>query len=135
MKAKGFSLIELLIAVAIVGIIAKIAYPSYLEHIQKARRSQAEAALISLANALEMYKMQNGGKYTAGTDPTAAGLLSDQVPVSGGGTKIYSLAITTVTTSTYLLTATPVQTDSKCGNLTYTQAGVKAASTGATDCW
>lgn len=132
-KQKGFTLIELLIATAILGLLAKIAYPTYMENIQRAKRSEAEAALVSLASALETWRMQNGGSYSAG-GPTAATLGFTQVPVSGG-TKTYDIAISSLTASAYTLTASPVGSD-RCGILGYDNVGAKTASTtGATDCW
>lgn len=130
-QVNGFTLMELLIAVAIVGIIAAIAIPSYTSHVQKAKRAEAQAALVSLASALEMWKMQKGGSYNTGS-PTAAGLLSNQVPVAGG-TKTYDLAISSVTATAFTLTATPVKTDSLCGSLTYTNLGVRGPTTAG--CW
>ena len=129
-KEKGFSLIELLIAVAIVGIIAKIAYPSYLENVRQAKRKEAEAALISLANALEMWRMQNGGKYDANS-PTAASLLSATVPVDHARTATYNLSISAVAANTYTLSAAPIQSDPTCGTLTLDQAGTKLPA----NCW
>ncbi len=129
-KEKGFSLIELLIAVAIVGIIAKIAYPSYLENVRQAKRKEAEAALISLANALEMWRMQNGGSYNANS-PTAAGLISATVPVDHARTATYNLSISAVAANTYTLSAAPIQSDPTCGTLTLDQAGTKLPA----NCW
>lgn len=129
---QGFTLIELMIAVAIVGILVSIGYPSYTEHIKKAKRAEAQAALMSLASAMERWKLNNNGVYTDGiNNPTPAGILSAQVPVAGGR-KTYDLSIDTVTASTYSLSATSVDGD-RCDSLTYTNTGVKGA--GAADCW
>ncbi len=134
MKAsfQGFTLIEVMIVMAIVGILATLAFPSYTEYVKKAKRSEAQAALVSLAGAMELWKLNNNGIYTDGiNDPTAAGIFSNQVPVSGGS-KTYTLEITTVTSGTYTLKATSVDGD-RCDSLTYTSSGVKGA--GEPDCW
>jgi type IV pilus assembly protein PilE len=127
----GFTLIELMIAVAIIGILAAIAIPAYQGQIIKTRRSDGMSALTSVAQQLERCFSQNG-KYTG-------------CPGHGNGTSQaseegwYSVGIVT-TASTYTLTATPqnAQTsDTVCANLTLTQTGAKGISgTGtAANCW
>lgn len=56
----GFSLIELMIAVALVGIVAAVAFPAYQDSINKSRRSEAVAALTEAAQRLEVFFSQNG---------------------------------------------------------------------------
>lgn len=155
-KAYGFTLIELMIAVAIVGILASIVYPSYMEQIRKSKRADAKAALTSFANAMEIWKMQNtnsycdaaaaGGTNTSistcfiGTTDTGlkdigspkATVFPAVVPVSSG-IKTYDLTISAVTASSYTLTATPVTTDPTCGILTINETGTKTPSTAG--CW
>ena len=58
-KNKGFTLIELMVAIAIVGILAAIAYPSYVDSVRKARRADAQAALTEVAQKLEAYYAKN----------------------------------------------------------------------------
>ncbi|SJM91319.1 Prepilin-type N-terminal cleavage/methylation domain-containing protein [Crenothrix polyspora] len=147
-KLRGFTIIELLMALGIVGILAAITYPSYSEHIAKSKRAEAQAALVAFANAMEVWKMQHNNSYlqAAGTDgaPTDTGspqlaLFSSDVPISGG-TATYNLTISAVTNATYTLTATPVATDA-CGTLTIDNMGIKApltvtdANGVAINCW
>jgi len=61
--ASGFTLIELIVVIAIVGILAAMAFPFYQEHINKARRAEAIAALSSAAAAFERYKASNNFSY------------------------------------------------------------------------
>ena len=131
-KPRGFTLIELLITVAIIGIIASVAYPSYVENIRQSKRKEAEAALVSFANAMEMWKMQNNNSYL-GT--TAAAVFGTTVPISGG-TTTYTLGFSTTTpptATTYTLEATPAGSDPTCGVLALTNTGLKTPTTAG--CW
>lgn len=106
-KTQGFTLIELMIVVAIIGILAAIAYPSYQEHVRKTKRTDAQADMIELASRLQRYKIANFTFLKA--DGTALGLVdvghSGKLPQSGGAT-LYNLALSNVTAGTWTLTAT-----------------------------
>lgn len=144
-KQNGFTLIELMIAVVIVGILSSVAYPSYIKYIQKAKRSEAQSALVSMATAMEQWRVENNNSY-AGVETyscgvtNAKGIYVNQVPSDCNGTKTYSLSISTLAAGNYTLTAAPVspQTDDDCGTLTLTSTGVKGASKGGAavaNCW
>jgi type IV pilus assembly protein PilE len=136
MKAKqmGFTLIELMITVAIIGILSSVGYPSYMSHIQKAKRSEAQAALVSMATAMEQWRVENNNDYTGVTVGTGdTSIFTDRVPTDGSGTQSYTLSIATLATGNYTLQATPISTDD-CGTLTLDSTGVKTSSTG-TNCW
>lgn len=133
-QQNGFTLVELMIAVAIVGILTSVGYPSYQKHVQKAKRSEAQAALVSFATAMEQWRVENNGKYSG---VTADKIFATQVPTDGSGTKTYDLAFDSdPTDSFYKLKATPAgaQTSDDCGTLTLDSTGVKGSSSG-TDCW
>ena len=101
-KTQGFSLVELLAAVAIVGVISAIAYPSYLDQVQGSRRTECAAALTSLANAMERHYTVNGsylGAADGGANTGEPGVYTDQCPVDGGD-PTYTLTIEAATAST-----------------------------------
>lgn len=129
---RGFTLIELMIVVAIVGILSAIAYPSYAEYIRRGHRSEARAGLLQAAQWMERAATATG-KYplTAAFPASLKKVTSDRYDIS-----IVSDG------SQYTLTAAPKggQSGDKCGSYTLTQAGVRGASPlthGATleDCW
>ena len=140
----GFSLIELMVVVAILGVIAAFAYPAYLEQVRKSRRADCSGALVSLGSAMERFHTINStylGAADGGANTGAPAVFATNCPVEGG-TQTYDLTIQAATVSTYTLRATPVgaQVDDKCGTLTLTNTGVKgivSAEAGLTweDCW
>jgi len=100
---KGFTLIELMIVVAIVGILAAIAYPSYQEFVARSKRADAQGALLSLASAMERAFTENNSYCDVGTtvvgncggadgDTGTPSIFSATVPVDGG-TAYYELTI------------------------------------------
>lgn len=89
MKRNGFTLIELMIAVAVVGILAAIAYPSYIEYVKKTRRAEVAAILLEDAQIMERFYTQNGTYVGA--------VIGDQSPV--GGAAVYDIAIDDASTS------------------------------------
>lgn len=120
-QAKGFTLIELMVVVAIVAIIASIAIPTYNEQVRKSRRADAARFVGDLQLRLEQWRAENPcyapsggscGAYAAsGTYPTTPN--STQSPY-------YTISIPAATATTYTITATPtgVQNGDRCGVLT-----------------
>lgn len=131
MKTRGFTLIELMIAVAVLGIIAAIAYPSYQEQIRKTRRSDAKAALMDAAAKAERHYTQFGNY--GGTIPIPA-------TSENGYYTITLTAATTASPQTYSITATRAgqQANDKCGNYAIDQTQAKTVAggnLGAAQCW
>ncbi|WP_048308671.1 type IV pilin protein [Halomonas sp. PR-M31] len=130
-KNSGFTLIEMMIAVAIVGILASIAYPSYQSYVERSRRGDAIISLLELAQAQERF-MARCGHYASKLDGTPAcgdaneGLGGDAQSREG----FYQLSLAASGAASYTLKATPkgAQTsDIKCAELTLDHLGQRGA--------
>lgn len=137
-KTSGFTLIEVMIVVAIIGIIAAVAYPSYQEHVRKTKRADAQAALMELSQFMERFYTANGRYLDA--DGDAPDLPFDTAP-KDGGSKNYDLGFAedSPTANSYMLEAAPAgsMANDSCGTLTLSNTGAKGQAAGATlaDCW
>lgn len=114
----GFTLIELMIVVVVIGILAMIAIPAYNDSVSKGRRSDAKSTLTSLAAKQEQYYMDNK-TYTA--DLAKLGATSASID---GHYTITAAA----TATTFTLTAAPANADPDCANFTLTESGIRGVS-------
>lgn len=137
MRQSGFTLIELMIVVAIIGILAAIAYPSYQQYVLRANRAEAQAILSETAQLMERRFTTCGTYATNATCATAASPTSAVQPVGATGSGIrYNIDFSVGPTATaFTLRAAPVggQSGDTCGTLTLSNTGVQMPA--AAGCW
>ena len=132
----GFTLIELMIVLAIIGILAAVAYPSYIESVKRGDRSAAIAALLETQQFMERFYAANS-RYTTDSAGTTGPTLPARLQAVPEGSPKYDLTVSAVTLNSYTLTADPRGVD-KCENLTLTNTGVKSRSAvvpSVAECW
>ena len=125
-KHTGFTLIELMIVIAILALLAAIAWPQYTEFVRKSRRADVQADLSELSSVLER-EFTNTNSYLGASLPFTASPRQ--------GKKSYDLTLVrNVAGSTFTLTSTPVgdQTNDVCSTMTLSNTG---AVTPAANCW
>ena len=142
---RGFTLIELMIAVAIIGILLRLAFPAYQNSVMKSRRADAKTALLDLAQREERY-LSTANQYT--TSAPALGYASGStvtnaapMTIQNGASTFYTIEVATSGTTAFIATAKPtggqLAKDTQCANFIIDNTGKQTISgTGsATDCW
>lgn len=139
---RGFTLIEVMIVVAIIGLLAVVGLPSYQSYIAKGHRADARGQLLQASQFMQRFYAANDQyEYDRASNPVA-----DQMPAAlkrspADGTKLYQLTISAAVGS-YTLTMAPVagskMASDECGAFTLTSTGVRGISGSASlkdSCW
>lgn len=128
---RGFTLIEVMITVAIVAILATVALPAYRDHVRKSRRAEAQAFLMAVAGRQQQFLLD--------TRAFAGSLATVALPTPANVAATYDVVIAAAAgpPPTFLITATPKaasdQPAERCGALSIDQTGAKTAA--LTSCW
>jgi type IV pilus assembly protein PilE len=128
-RSQGFTLLEMLIVVAFIAILAGIAMPSYVEHVKKSRRAEAQSYMLMIAARQQQFLVDTRAFAALPPDNIA----SQPSNVASA----YTVTMNTANgpPPTFTITATPKanQNSEKCGTLTIDQTGTKTAA--ITGCW
>ena len=142
-KSAGFTLIELMITVAIVGIIAAVAAPSYQDYVRQTNRAAAKVALYENAQFMERFYSQNS-QYDASVGMDARANTADDAPVTlpntqspKTGTAQYNISLQAAGNDTFVLQAVPTGTmaGDTCGTLTLSNTGLQGSGGSVASCW
>ena len=133
-SARGFTLLELMIVVAIVAILSAIAYPSYSKYVVRTRRTAAAGCLSEYANYMERFYTTN---LRYDQDTTGAANPFPTMDCKTQTAAYYTYDDGTPTQTTYTVEAVPIgaqlEADTQCGTLTLNQTGTRSPTT--TGCW
>jgi type IV pilus assembly protein PilE len=142
--AGGFTLVELMIVLVIVGILAAIGYPGYRDYVVRTQRDLAKSMILQVLDRQEQYFVDN---KAYADDLTALGFASSpfaidrkgNVVAAGDGDRVYNIGLTDTSATAFTIQAVPqlsqASEDTDCATLSVTSTGVKSASGGGSRCW
>jgi type IV pilus assembly protein PilE len=143
-RDSGVTLMELLVAVAIVGILGAIAYPSYVQYMTRTHRSVAKMVLLQVADRQEQFRADNK-RYAA--DLTQLGYAADGFAIDdqgnlvadGDASRLYAITLTNISALTFTANAAPelaqATRDVRCQTLTLSHTGQRSQTGPSNDCW
>jgi type IV pilus assembly protein PilE len=138
-RSRGFTLIELMITVAIVAILAAVALPAYKGQIARGKRSDVQSLLVEDAGYMQRYYEANNTYLSTGTGANAISPSLPNTRSPKSGNKNYDISIDSDNTSatTFKLKAVPTgsMTGDKCGTYTIDHLGQKGAGDTVAACW
>lgn len=136
MRGRGFTLVEILVVMAILAILAGVAVPTYIQYLARGYRSEARATLVSAAQWMERWRTERG-TYQDGGNPPALPPGLDRSPPTG--TQRYIITVAAPAANLFTLSATPIGSfaNDACGTLTLNNTGLRARTgTESIDtCW
>ena len=144
-RIRGFTLIELMMVIAIIGILAAIAFPGYQQYVTRTKRGAAKSVIVQVMDRQAQYYVDNKG---FATDLADLGWGASTFAIERGGKEVattsgdrtYVIQLAEGASATaFTVEAVPQLTqatkDAKCGTLSITHTGVKSVSGTSTDCW
>jgi type IV pilus assembly protein PilE len=134
--SRGFTLVELMITVAIVAILTAVAFPSYSHYVRKARRGDAQSFMSEVVARQQHFLLDRRAYGTSITAATSAGGLGMTIPTNVSAHYTVTLATNNAAPPSYTVTAVPAgaQAADPCGTLSITQSGARSR-TGTGTCW
>ena len=137
-RQAGFSLVELLMVLVIMGVLSALALPGYTRYVQRGYRTEVMAALLEAQHFMERYYSANGQYLSPANAVPMLPQRLQRIPIQG--TVRYQLSVREATVNSYLLQAVPEgsMAGDVCGNLTINQTGLRGvlnSTNSVSECW
>ena len=137
-RQAGFSLIELLVVLVIMGVLSAVALPGYTRYVQRGHRTEGMAALLEAQHFMERFYSANGQYLSPANAVPMLPQRLQRIPLQG--TVRYQLSVREATVNSYLLQAVPEgsMAGDVCGNLTINQTGLRGvlnSTHSVAECW